>query len=230
MRPYLGKPWTQGEPQHDVSGVEETEVEVKKKSLHASERETPRVQERRREFGEWVKGLEFKRLKFIDESGVHLGMTRLYGRGEPGDRVVETKPGNPGTNLTVLAALGLEGAVATMTVDGPVDGEVFRIYVEQVLGPELKKGDVVVMDNLSVHKVSGIEALLLKRGAKLQYLPPYSPDLNPIEKCWSKLKTFLRKVKARSQEALNQALTEGFKTITRQDAQGWFRHCGYSIN
>jgi transposase len=117
-----------------------------------------------------------------------------------------------------------------MTVDGATDGEVFQAYVEQVLCPTLESGDVVVMDNLGAHKVSGIREAIEAKGAKVIYLPPYSPDGNPIEKCWSKLKTGLRAVGARSREALEEAIGQVIKTISKTDALAWFAHCGYVVN
>ena len=116
-----------------------------------------------------------------------------------------------------------------MTVDGATDTDVFRTYVRQVLGPTLTPGDIVVMDNLGAHKAVGVQQALARRGARLLYLPPYSPDLSPIEPCWSKVKTVLRKAKARTREALDMAITGALATITDADAQGWFRHCGYAL-
>ena len=144
--------------------------------------------------------------------------------------MVETVPQNYGENITMLAALSVTGISATMTLNGAVDGIVFKTYVEQVLCPTLQAGEIVVMDNLPAHKVAGIQELIEGRGAKLIYLPPYSPDLNPIEKCWSKIKTYLRKAKARTREELEQALREVLLKITEEDAQGWFKSCGYAIH
>ena len=159
-----------------------------------------------------------------------MAMTRLYGRGARGARVVETVPQNYGENITMLASLSLSGIAAAMTINGAVDGVVFKVYIEEVLSPTLKAGDVVVMDNLPAHKVSGVRELIEARGAKLIYLPPYSPDLNPIEKCWSKIKTYLRKAKARTREELEKALREALLLITEEDARGWFKSCGYAIH
>jgi transposase len=119
-------------------------------------------------------------------------MTRLYGRAPRGQRVVSTVPQNYGTNVTMLAALGSHGVEAVMTIDGATDAEVFRVYVEQVLRPTLRPGDIVIMDNLRAHKAAGIRAAIEQAGAQVWYLPPYSPDLSPIEPCWSKLKMALR--------------------------------------
>jgi len=138
------------------------------------------------------------RLRFIDETGMNLALTRLYGRAAPGVRVVDTVPQNYGQNIALLAALSPEGLSAPMTVEGAVDAEVFRLYVEQGLGPTLRPGARVLMDNLAVHKVAGIAEALRARGVRLEYLPPYSPALNPIEQCWAKIKTVLRQAKART--------------------------------
>jgi transposase len=126
-------------------------------------------------------------------------------------------------------ALGVHGLHAAMTVDGATDTDVFRTYVKQVLRPTLRPGGSVVMDNLRAHEAVGVQHALARRGARRLYLPPYSPDLSPIESCWSKVKTALRKAKARTREALDSAITEALATITEADAQGWFRHCGYAL-
>ncbi len=130
----------------------------------------------------------------------------------------------------MLASLSLSGIEATMTINGAVDAVVFKAYMQEVLCPTLSAGDVVVMDNLPAHKVVGIKELIEARGAKLIYLPPYSPDLNPIEKCWSKIKTYLRKAKARTRAELEKALQVALLLITKEDAQGWFKSCGYTIH
>ena len=130
--------------------------------------------------------------------------------------------------MTTLGAMSVRGIIAAMTIESPTDAEVFRAYIEHVLGPQLRPGDVVVLDNLSAHKVAGIQESIAAREAELLYLPPYSPDLNPIEKAWFKLKQFLRGIKARTAEALEQAVAEALKTITAENAIAWFRHCGYA--
>lgn len=174
--------------------------------------------------------LDLKRLKFVDESGVNLAMTRLYGRAPRGDRVVGSVPQNYGENITMLASLGLTGLGAMMTVNGATDGDVFKVYAEEVLCPGLRRGDIVVMDNLGAHKVSGIREAIERRGAKLIYLPPYSPDWSPIEKCWSKIKSVLRGIGARTRETLEAAIKQAIGTITESDALAWFAHCGYPLN
>ena len=174
--------------------------------------------------------LGFQRYKFIDESGFHIAMTPLYGRAAPGERVIGSVPQNYGENLTLIGSLSASGLEALMTVNGATDGEVFRAYVEQVLVPTLGKGEVVVMDNLGAHKVRGIREAIEAKGATVLYLPPYSPDLNPIEKCWSKLKTALRAIGARSREALEEAISKVIKSVSKADALAWFAHCGYQVN
>jgi transposase len=174
--------------------------------------------------------MDLNRFKFIDESGVNLAMTRLYGRAPRGERAIGSVPINYGSNLTIIGALGARGVSALMTVDGATDGDVFRVYVGEVLCPTLRRGDIVVMDNLRAHKVSGIREAIEGRGVKLIYLPPYSPDLSPIERCWSKIKTALRAIGARTREALERAIKKALSTITESDALAWFAHCGYELN
>lgn len=130
----------------------------------------------------------------------------------------------------MLATLCVAGITAPMTINGAVDGDVFKIYVEQVLAPTLSQGEIIIMDNLPAHKVKGIRELIEARGAFLIYLPPYSPDLNPIEKCWSKIKTYLKRAKARTRAELEKALKEALLLITQEDALGWFKSCGYAIH
>ena len=197
--------------------------------IYATERDLERVQTRRGEYQREMAATS-GRLKFLDEAGSHLAMTRLYGRAARGERVFDSVPQNYGENITMLACLSEAGISAPMTVEGAVDGAVFRAYIEQVLAPTLIEGDVVVMDNLGAHKVKGIREAIEGRGAIVIYLPPYSPDLNPIEKCWSKIKTYLRAAKARTRQALEQALKEALLLVTEKDAIGWFGSCGYPVN
>ena len=166
---------------------------------------------------------------FLDESGVTTEMTRRYGRAPRGERVAEATPAGHWRTLTVLGALTVEGMLASMTIESPTDGEVFLAYLKQVLGPRLPPGQVVVMDNLAAHKVAGVRQLIEARGAQLLYLPPYSPDFNPIEQAWAKIKQLLRAAKARLVEALQQAAAEAIAAITADNAAAWFRHCGYGV-
>ncbi len=167
-------------------------------------------------------------LVFLDESGVTTQMTRNYGRAPRGQRVREATPAGHWRTLTILGALTVVGLLATMTIESATDGDVFLAYVEQVLCPRLRRGQVVVMDNLAAHKVAGVREKIEAVGAHLLYLPPYSPDFNPIEPCWGKVKQGLRGLKARTLEALEQALTQTLASITPDNARAWFEHCGYS--
>jgi transposase len=153
----------------------------------------------------------------------------LYGRAPRGERVIGTAPQTYGANVTMLAALGSQGVEAVMTIDGATDAEGFRVYVAPVLCPTLRPGDMVIMDNLRAHKVAGIREAIAQAGAQWVYLPPYSPDLSPIERCWSKLKTARRTAKARTREALDHAIAKALATMTVSDARSWFRHCGYTL-
>ena len=198
---------------------------LEKKSLHATERDTEANLKRREEFIAKIRTVAPERLIFLDESGVTTSMTRLYARSLGGQRIHESTPGGHWKIMTILGAMSLRGMVATMTVEAATDTEVFLAYVEHVLCPALKSGDVVVMDNLSSHKVNGVREWIEKAGAEVLYLPPYSPDLNPIEKAWAKLKQLLRSAKARTKETLDQAIEEALKLISADNAQAWFKHC-----
>jgi transposase len=164
-----------------------------------------------------------ERLVFLDESGVSTQMTRRFGRAQGGRRVHESTPEGSWKILTVLGAMSLGGMIATMTVEAATDANIFLAYLDHFLCRELKPGDVVVMDNLSSHKVAGVRERIQAVGAECLYLPPYSPDLNPIEKAWSKLKQLLRSVKARTVPALQDALTQLLPQIKSKDAKAWFR-------
>ena len=141
----------------------------------------------------------------------------------------EATPQSHWQTLTLLAALTTRGLEAPMTISEPTDGDIFLVYVEQVLCPRLRPGQVVILDNLSAHKVAGVRELIEAAGAHLLYLPPYSPDLNPIEQAWSKVKQILRSLKARSSQALESAIAEALNAITAENAIAWFAHCGYGL-
>jgi transposase len=207
--------------------LERLKLSVKKKSLHATERDQKRVQAQRQQYREQLAEVRPEDLVFVDESGVNRGMTRLYARSPRGQRAYGSAPRNYGPNVSVLAALSLAGPLASLHVEGSTDGDLFRLFVQQVLAPVLWPGAVVVWDNLSIHQVAGVREALEAAGARLVYLPPYSPDLNPIEFAWSKFKTHLRKAAARTTKALHQALSEALAAISPSDVQGYFRHCGY---
>ncbi len=200
-----------------------TRSTAEKKSLHAVERDTEANRERRREFLEAIRAVPAEKLIYLGESGLTTSMTRLRGRCLGGRRIHEATLGGHWKILTILRAMSTRGLVATMTVEEPTGSDIFLADVEQALCPALAHGDEVVMDNLSSHKVRGVRERLEGAGARVLYLPPYSPDLNPIEKAWAKLKQLLRSAKARSQEALDQAIAELLPGVAEQDAQAWFR-------
>ena len=156
-------------------------------------------------------------------------MTRRYGRALCGQRVAEATPGGHWRTLTMIGAIRRSGWVATMTIEAATDGEIFLAYVEQVLCPQLSPGDVVVMDNLAAHKVAGVRDLIESSGAKLLYLPPYSPDFNPIEQCWAQAKQRLRTAKARSLFTLERSVADALASVLPKNIQACFRHCGYGL-
>ena len=176
--------------------------------------------------GDWL----VQHLKWLDEMGSQLNLTRDYGRALPGERVVEGVPSAYGSNYKLLGVLGLDGFEAPWLLEGALNGDLFKHYVAEMLVPTLRPGDILLMDNLPTHKIAGIAALVEARGAQLVYLPPYSPDYNPIERCWSKIKTYLRKAKARTYRALVRAIKEALAMITTADIRAWFEFCGYSVH
>ncbi|MBR8834461.1 MAG: IS630 family transposase [Stigonema ocellatum SAG 48.90 = DSM 106950] len=182
------------------------------------------------EYRDWVLGIDPHNLVFVDESGLKLGMTRLYGRASSGERLYDSAQRNQGKNISLIGALSLDGLIATMSIPGSVNTDVFATYIREVLAPQLWVGAIVVMDNLSLHHAQVVRDLIEAVGAKVVFLPPYSPDLSPIELCWSKLKQCLRAAKAQTTETLNQVLTQIVtERISSDDAWGWFAHCGLSI-
>lgn len=168
-------------------------------------------------------------LVFLDESGITTNMTRGYGRAIGQERCHDSAPLRRGTKTTIISTIRLDGSMATQTIAGSLNKELFAIYLKESLVPTLREGDIVVMDNLRVHKVAGIDKIIKEAKATVLYIPPYSPDLNPIEEMWSKLKAYLRAVKARITGDLFQAIGDGLKTITAQNCAAWVQHAGYII-
>ncbi len=195
-----------------------------KKSQIAKERD-----EEARGLWRWLAShFDARRLVFVDESGFHTSMTRLRARAPKGKRAYGTVPRNRGKNTTLIAAITLEGAMGeSMTVEGATDSEAFEAYVEHFLAPSLEKGQVVVLDGLGAHRTEKVRELIEARGADLVFLPSYSPDLNPIEEAFSKIKTLVRKVGAREREALVEAIGRALAAVTPEDAASWFAHAGY---
>jgi transposase len=173
-------------------------------------------------------GIDIDSLIFLDESSIDTGMTRLYGRGASNERVTDYTPDTRFERTTVLSSIRANGDMVPLIFEGSLNGELFREYIAQCLAPTLKTGDIVVMDNLSSHKVEGVVEPIIAAGATVRYLPPYSPDLNPIEMMWSKIKAYLRKVKARTKELLEVAIADALKLISVSDILGWFAKDGYS--
>ena len=206
-----------------MSVGQEAGFSKKKKSLHASERDTEENREKRAEFVAELRTVPLEQLVYLDESGVSTQMTRPYARCQGGQRIRDSVPGGHWKMLTILGALDHTGMLAAMTVDAPTDGDVFLAFLDQVLCPRLRPGQVVVMDNLSSHKVDGVRERIEARGARVLYLPPYSPDLNPIEKAWAKLKQLIRSAKARLIDALHQAVADYLPAIQSHHAKAWFR-------
>ena len=170
------------------------------------------------------------RLVFIDESATTTKLVRLYGRAPRGERVRDSAPHGHWGVRTIIGALFGDGRTACMTIDSPTDGEIFYRYVLHVLLPELNAGDIVVLDNLGAHKQQRVVEAIQGAGCRVEFLPPYSPDLNPIEKMWSKFKSILRKLAARTSEALDEAIRRALECITPKDATGWLASCGYVIS
>ena len=169
------------------------------------------------------------RLIFLDESGITTSMTRRCGRALGGRRVRQGVPAGHWRTLSILGAIRSSGWVAAMSIEAATDSEIFLTYLERVLAPQLQPGDVVVMDNLAAHKVAGVREQIESRGAELLYLPPYSPDFNPIEQCWAQIKQHLRAAQARTLSALEQGLTDALATVAPHNVQACFRHCGYGL-
>ena len=168
-----------------------------------------------------------ERLVFVDEMGAHVSFAPLYGYSPKGERVRLEVPRNRGTNTTLLASITLGGMGETLAVEGSTNREVFEAYVEHVLAPTLEAGQVVIMDNLSAHKPARVRELIESRGCELIYLPAYSPDFNPIEEAFAKIKGMLRQAGARTKDALVDALGEALSAVSAQDARGYFQHAGY---
>ena len=181
---------------------------------------------------QWVNDAELgevERLVFFDESGVNLSMTRTYARAPRGERAVGYVPKNWGESITLAAGVALRGLIAPLRLVGSMTADVFEAYIEQFVCPELRAGDIVIVDNLSAHKRASIAGLVARAGARLRYLPPYSRDFSPIEPCWSKVKELIRAAAARTVEALDEAIVKALRAVSTTDARGWFGHCGYRV-
>jgi transposase len=199
-------------------------MDAQKKTLGATERDEEARGAWRRRYG----GVDPWRLVFVDESSTNVRMVPLRARAPKGERAFGKAPKNWDKNVTLICSISLEGMGPSMSIEGSADGEVFALYVEHFLCPKLKDGQLVVMDNLQVHKTKRVRELIEGRGCSLVFLPSYSPDFNPIEEAFSKLKALLRKAKARSFEALVEATGGALSLVGERDALGFFAHCGYA--
>ena len=197
--------------------------------MRAAEQERPEVQQQRATCEETVKPLVPEDGLCIDEAGCHQALSRLSARAPRGERALATKPVNRGRHLPMLGALRLQGLIAAMTGEGFTDGAVFLALLREVLVPQLRPGQGLIMENLTAPKVAGGADIWATAGVRLLSLPPYAPDLSPIEACWSKVKPLWRTQAARTLEALEQAIAEARAAVTSQDAHGWCAHAGYCI-
>lgn len=185
--------------------------------------------QRRLEWHQFARDVDGRRLIFIDETWAKTNMTRIRGRAPRGERLIDNTPAGHWQTTTLIAALGVQGMRCATVVDGAVNGDIFVAFIAQVLLPELRPGDIVVMDNLSSHKRAEVGALIAQAGARLLYLPPYSPDLNPIENIFSKIKQRLRSLACRTRDLLWQAMQPTLDTVTAAEAINCFRHAGYTL-
>ena len=194
--------------------------------LGASERD----EEARSAWRERLRSVDPERLVFVDECSTNIGLVPRYARAPRGERAFGKAPRNWGKNVTLISSITLEGMGASMSIEGSADGESFSLYLKEVLCPALKRGQIVVMDNLSVHKSKRVRELIEQRECELWFLPPYSPDLNPIEEAFSKAKGILKKAKARTLDVLFEATARALSAVGERDARGFFGHCGYATS
>ena len=212
-----------------MPAFEEVGFVVEKKSLIAAEQLRPDVVERRKNFSIALRFVDPSKLVFLDESGAKTNMTRLYGRAPVGERCVDHTPHGHWKTMTMLSAIRAGGVMqdATVVIDGAMNSETFLAYTEQYLVPALRPGDIVIMDNLSSHKAKGIREVIEAAGCDLWYLPPYSPDLNPIEMLWSKVKSWLRRVSAGTFKTLSDAVAAALRAVAPDECANYFASCGY---
>jgi len=196
--------------------------------LYAREQHREDIVVKWRVFRQLQEALKANRLVFIDETGLYLNMTRIYARSQRGERAYASAPSKKHKVANLIGAMTLEGVIASFYIGETVTGEVFTAFLEEVLCPVLKVGQIVLMDNSTSHIVGEVQKLIEGRGAKLIYLPPYSPEFNPIEHCWSKAKSHLRTLEAWDKKKLNSSVKEALETVNADDAKAWFKHCGYT--
>lgn len=204
-------------------------LDAQKKTIHARELDRPDVQKRRLDFIREQLKLHVRRLVFLDESGFRLGTPPSYGWAPLGDKAPGKATHGAWKTMTMIGAIALNGWRGFMTLQAATDREVFKAYVEQLLVPNLRSGDIVVMDNLAAHKDAAAIAAIRRAGADVLFLPPYSPDLNPIEKAWAKLKDILRRAATLTREAFDAAVAVAMDAISIDDFRAWIEHAGYAV-
>ncbi|RZJ95125.1 MAG: IS630 family transposase [Hymenobacter sp.] len=200
--------------------------------MHATERDSERVRTLRQQHVEAIATrADVARFHFLDETGLRLDYTRRYGRARGGQRVARAVPlRRPAHSLTLISALSVRGLRGVQVLEGALNQYNFALYISRILAPKLRRGEVLVLDNLRVHHLTGLREWLAGRGIEVLFLPPYSPDFTPIEQAWSKLKTKLRQAQARTRQALEEALHPAIDWITGSDAKAWFNRCGYHVH
>jgi transposase len=223
----IGRPPGLGEPWRTVYDARQAWPAAQKKTLRAAEQDRPDVAAARAAWQANQPGLDPARLIFIDETWTKTNMVRAYGRCRRGVRLLAAVPHGHWMTSTFIAGLRCDGVTAPAVFDGAINGELFLAYVAQVLAPTLAAGEVVIMDNLNSHKVAGVREAIEARGASVLYLPPYSPDLNPIEKVFAKLKTLLRAAGARTREALWTLLGGLLDRFPPAECANYLAHAGY---
>ena len=207
--------------------LQKHKITRKKKTTYAPKAQTDEIQLARVEYWQKIIPFDFKNLVFLDETGIQLGITQSYARSDRGKRAYGVAPYPHGNILTLIGAISFEKVVNTMTVDGGINGKIFLTFVKKMLVPKLWAGACVIADNLPAHYATGVKEAIESVGAKLVYLSAYSPDFNPIENWWSKLKSFLRKIKPQTREEIEAGISEGIDMVTPDDLQHWFTHCCY---
>jgi transposase len=212
---------------HEPGDPREAGLDAQKKTLGATERD----EEARGAFRERLRGVDPKRLLFVDESSTNVAMVPRYARAPKGERAYAKAPRNWGKNVTLISSITLEeGMGPSMSIEGSSDTESFGLYMRDILAPRLKAGQIVLMDNLSVHKGKWVRELIEEKGCQLWLLPSYSPDMNPIEEAFSKVKNLIRKAKARTLEALFTVTARSLRAVSEEDARGFFEACGYKTH
>jgi transposase len=201
----------------------------KKKTRRTPERKRDEIVKEREDFQGKQATMNSENLIFVDETSTHLNMSPAFARSPVGERAYADEPYYTGKNITLICALSLKGVIASFVIEGSADGDVFKTFISKVLAPVITPGKTILMDNVNFHKVDGVERSLIENNSKINYIPRYSPELNPIEEAFSKIKTLLRQIKARTFDELKDAISLALDKISQDDIIGWFRHAGYCI-